>query len=119
MKKVLLFTIVLVFMFALEPVVNTLTAQDPVEGYVASFNDLVTGKDGKITNDAANSLMSSGQPIVLVAGNKVYFPIYADGQNAANMLTNLAETPKIGVLGQTKSAAGINFIVVQKARPLR
>lgn len=119
MKKIVLSALILVFMFALEPMVNTLIAQDPVQGYVASFNDLVAGKEGKMTKDQANSLMSAGQPIVFVAGNKVYFPISSDGQNAANMLTNFAETPKIGVLGQTKSAAGINFIVVQKARPIR
>lgn len=119
MKKIILSVLVLVFMFALEPMVNTLIAQDPVQGYVASFNDLVAGKDGKMTKDQANSLMSAGAPIVFVAGNKVYFPIYADGQNAANLLTNLAETENIGVLGQTKSAGGLNFIVVQKARPIR
>lgn len=119
MKKIIFGMIILVSMLAVEPMMNTMIAQDPVEGYVASLNEIVAGREGKITKDVATTLMNGGNPIVFVSGNKVYFPVNASGANAAESLVNLAEVAKIGVLGETKRVAGLNFIVVNKARPMR
>ena len=119
MKKMIFGTIILACMIAVAPMMNTMIAQDPVEGYVASLNEIVAGREGKVTKSVATTLMNGGNPLVFVSGNKVYLPINASGGNAAESIVNLAEVAKIGILGETKRVAGVNFIVVQKARPMR
>lgn len=119
MKKIILISAVLLILVSIEPVVNNVFAQDTVKGYVASFNELVAGREGRVSNDDAAKLLENGNPIVFVAGNKVYFPIKANGSNAADQLVQMADVANIGIIGTTKSVAGVSFIVVQKARPMR
>lgn len=119
MKKIILLAATLLILVSIEPVVNNVFAQDTVKGYVASFNELVAGREGRVSNDDAAKLLENGHPIVFVAGNKVYFPIEANGSSAATKIAGMAEVSNIGVMGSTKSVAGVSFIVVKKARPMR
>ncbi len=91
-------------------------AQNPVPtitGNTASMNGLVTGGDGKVGKAQAVALFKKGQPLVIVAKNKIYFVYNADGSYACKKLAKHAGG-NVGVAGKIKKKNGVNFIIADK-----
>lgn len=113
MKKIAILTLVFsIFLgYALQTQAATPKAVKPIKGYVASFNDLMLGNNGKVTKDEAKKLVEAGNIMVLVSGKKVYFVYNEDGTFASKKLANYANAKLVGILGKAKTVKGFNIIV--------
>lgn len=88
-------------------------SKKPLQGTVVSLNDIVMGGNGKINKQAAQSLVASGNFVVLKAvdGN-IYFVYNEDGTFASKRLAGYANNEKVGLLGKAKTIDGINVFIM-------
>lgn len=89
---------------------KTTTQKFNFKGYVVSLNEIITGQDGRITNEEAAKLVANGQPLAFMSGKKLYFVFMSDGTFAGNMLSKHASSKEIGINGKKKTSKGITYI---------
>jgi len=99
------------------PVAKTTPAKKPtLTGYVGSLNELMFGREGKLTADEAKALVEKGQPLVLVVGKgkkaKAYFVYNGDGSYASKKLVALAANAEVKAWGKTSVRSGVNVIII-------
>lgn len=93
-------------------------AVKPVKGTIVSISNLAMGGTGKVTKDQAEKLVSNGEPFALKVGAKIYFVLNSDGTYAGKKIVKFAHNKFVGIIGKTKTAGGLNVIIMDDIQPM-
>ncbi len=92
--------------------------QNPLVGEVVDLAQVLTGGSGKVNRQQAQQLVERGQPIGILAGNKLYLVYHPDGSYAGKKLARFAGAP-VGIIGQIRSRGGWNVIIADMIESVR
>lgn len=93
-------------------------AVKPVKGTIVSISNLAMGGTGKVTKDQAEKLVANGEPFALKVGAKIYFVLNSDGTYAGKKISKFAHNKFVGIIGKTKTAGGLNVIIMDDIQPM-